>query len=131
MQMPPVDRSPNWRPQGADLYSTGASGAVPVRPVNGVTPVESTDRLGEGSSIREPDKPSDKDVANRDWTELRKKEKEEAEKAKEPPPEPIYKQLLEFIQSMWRARLRRGHGAGDQQAHPCRSACPGKPRTSR
>ncbi|BFO57237.1 MULTISPECIES: hypothetical protein [Comamonadaceae] len=103
MQMPPVDRSPLWRPQGADLYSTGASGAVPVRPVNGVTPVESTDRLGEGTSIREPDKPSDKDPSNRDWTEVKKKEKEEAEKAKEPPPEPIYKQLLEFIQSMWRA----------------------------
>lgn len=103
MQMPPVDRSPNWRPQGADLYSTGASGAVPVRPVSGVMPVESTDRLGEGVTLREPDKPSDKDLSNRDWTEVEKKAKEEAEKAKEPPPEPIYKQLLEFIQSMWRA----------------------------
>ncbi len=103
MQMPPVDRSPNWRPQGADLYSTGASGAVPVRPVQGVMPLESTDRLGEGATIREPEKPSDKDMANRDWTEVEKKAKEEAEKAKEPPPEPIYKQLLEFIQSMWRA----------------------------
>jgi hypothetical protein len=103
MQMPPVDRSPNWRPQGADLYSTGASGAVPVRPVSGVVPVESADRLGEGVTIREPDKPSDKDLSNRDWTEVEKKAKEEAEKAKEPPPEPIYKQLLEFIQSMWRA----------------------------
>ncbi len=103
MQMPPVDRSPNWRPQGADLYSTGASGAVPVRPVSGVMPVESADRLGEGVTIREPDKPSDKDLSNRDWTEVEKKAKEEAEKAKEPPPEPIYKQLLEFIQSMWRA----------------------------
>ena len=50
MQLPPVDRSPaQWRPQGADLYSTGASGAVPVRPVNAANPVESTDRLGEGS----------------------------------------------------------------------------------
>ncbi|MDT0138315.1 hypothetical protein [Acidovorax sp. PRC11] len=103
MQMPPVDRSPNWRPQGADLYSTGASGAVPVRPVSGVMPVESADRLGEGVTLREPDKPSDKDLSNRDWTEVEKKAKEEAEKAKEPPPEPIYKQLLEFIQSMWRA----------------------------
>ncbi|MDA8453633.1 hypothetical protein M4R22_02540 [Acidovorax sp. GBBC 3334] len=101
MQMPPVDRSPHWRPQGADLYSTGASGAVPVRPVNGVMPVESTDRLGEGVTIREPEKPSDADPSNRDWTEVKKKE--EAEEPKEPPPEPIYKQLLEFIQSMWRA----------------------------
>lgn len=101
MQMPPVDRSPTWRPQGADLYSTGASGAVPVRPVQPANPVESTDRLGEGAIVREPDKPSAPDAANRDWTEVKKKDT--VEEPEEPPKEPIYKQLLEFIQSMWRA----------------------------
>lgn len=101
MQMPPVDRSPTWRPPGADLYSTGASGAPPVRPVNAPLPVESMDRLGEGAIVREPDKPSAPDAANRDWTEVKKKET--VEEPPEPPPEPIYKQLLEFIQSMWRA----------------------------
>ena len=101
MQMPPVDRSPSWRPQGADLYSTGASGAPPVRPINPSNPVESMDRLGEGAIVREPDKPSAPDVANRDWTEVKKKETVEA--PPEPPKEPIYKQLLELIQSMWRA----------------------------
>jgi len=57
MQLPPVDRSPIWRPQGADLYSTGASGAVPVRPINPANPVESMDRLGEGAIVKAPDKP--------------------------------------------------------------------------
>ena len=71
MQMPPVDRSPAWRPQGADLYSTGASGAPPVRPINAPNPVESVDRLGQGAVVREPDKPSAPDATNRDWTEVK------------------------------------------------------------
>ena len=101
MQLPPVDRSPIWRPQGADLYSTGASGAVPVRPINPATPVESMDRLGEGAIAKAPDKPSAPDSPNRDWTEVKKKDTVEA--PPEPPKEPISKVLLEFIQSMWRA----------------------------
>ena len=48
-----------------------------------------------------PDKPSAPDTPNRDWTEVKKKET--VEEPPEPPKEPIYKQLLEFIQSMWRA----------------------------
>ena len=103
MQLPPVDRSPaQWRTTGADLYSTGASGAVAVRPVNAANPVESTDRLGEGASLREPTKPSAPDENNRDWT-LAEAKKEAPKEPEEPPKEPIYKQLLEFIQSMWRA----------------------------
>lgn len=102
MHIPPVDRSPTqWRPQGADLYSTGASGAVPVRPVHAPNPVESMDRLGQGAIVREPEKPSAPDKANRDWTEVQ--EKKPKEEVQEPPKEPISKQLLEFIQSMWRA----------------------------
>ena len=102
MQLPPVDRSPLWRPQGADLYSTGASGAVPVRPIHAANPVESMDRLGEGAIVTTPEKPSDPDTPNRDWT-LSEEKKEVEETPPEPPKEPIYKQLLEFIQSMWRA----------------------------
>lgn len=59
------------------------------------------DRLGEGAIVKVPDKPSAPDVGNRDWTELKKNET--VEEPPEPPKEPIYKQLLEFIQSMWRA----------------------------
>ncbi|ODS70905.1 MAG: hypothetical protein ABS38_01910 [Acidovorax sp. SCN 68-22] len=101
MQLPPVDRSTSWRPQGADLYSTGASGAVPVRPPHAPNPVESMDRLGAGAIVKTPEKPSDPDQANRDWTEVA--EKKEIEKPPEPPKEPLYKQMIEFIQSMWRA----------------------------
>jgi hypothetical protein len=102
MQLPPVDRNLNWRPPGgADLYSTGASGAVPVRPINPVNPVESTDYIGGGVVPRGPDKPSSEPAPNRDWTFVRKQET--AEEPPEPPKEPISKQLLEFLQAMWRA----------------------------
>ena len=102
MQIPPVDRSnASWRIQGADLYSTGASGAVPVRPVNAVNAVESVDKIGEGRSVRGPEKPSNADRENRDWTLA--EEVKQKEKAKEPPKEPISKLLIEHIQSMWRA----------------------------
>jgi len=74
---------------------------VPVRPINPANPVESMDRLGEGAIVKAPDKPSDPDAPNRDWTEVKKKET--VEEPPEPPKEPIYKQLLEFLQSMWRA----------------------------
>ena len=102
MQIPPLDRTQTpWRTQGADLYSTGASGAAPVRPVNAVNAPESVDKIGEGRTVREPEKPSAPDIENRDWTLAEEvKQKEEVE---EPPKEPISKQLIEFIQSMWRA----------------------------
>lgn len=104
MQLLPVDRSPQWRPQGADLYSTGASGAVPVRPINPTNPVESMDRLGQGAIVREPDKPSNEDTANRDWT-LPKTENNEVKKEEPEPPKdpPLYKLMIDFIQSVWRA----------------------------
>ncbi|MDR0213490.1 MAG: hypothetical protein LBJ15_05720 [Comamonas sp.] len=102
MQIPPLDRTQTpWRTQGADLYSTGASGATPVRPVNAVNAAESVDKIGEGRTVREPEKPSAPDTENRDWTLAEEiKQKEEVD---EPPKEPISKQLIEFIQSMWRA----------------------------
>jgi len=59
------------------------------------------DRLGAGAIVKTPEKPSDPDQANRDWTEVA--EKKEIEKPPEPPKEPLYKQMIEFIQSMWRA----------------------------
>jgi hypothetical protein len=59
------------------------------------------DRMGGGAIVKSPDKPSAPDSPNRDWTEVKKKET--VEEPPEPPKEPIYKQLLELIQSMWRA----------------------------
>lgn len=105
MQLPPVDRPTSpWRPAPAgDLYSTGAGGAVPVRPVQAANAVESTDRLGEGATLREPTRASDPDKADRDWT-LTEARKEAPEQPEEKPREPpLYQQLLDFIQSMWRA----------------------------
>lgn len=104
MSITPVDRSSVWRPSGADLYSTGASGAVPVRPINPVNAIESTDRLGEGAIVREPDKPSAPDQGNRDWTAV--EEKKQVEEVEEPPKEPIHKQLIEHFQSLWLASAR-------------------------
>lgn len=101
MPLPPVDRAPPWRPQGADLYSTGASGAVPVRPIHAANPVESMDRLGEGAIVKTPDKPSAPETPNRDWTEVKKQET--VQEPEEPPKEPLYKMLIAFVQSMWRA----------------------------
>jgi hypothetical protein len=85
------------------LYSTGASGAVPVRPIHAPNPVESNDRLGQGAIVREPDKPATTDQANRDWTLPEPAKAKEPKKTEEPPKEPLYKQLVEMIQSMWRA----------------------------
>lgn len=113
MQLPPVDRSPQWRPQGADLYSTGASGAVPVRPIHAVNPVESIDKLGEGAVVREPDRPSVSDDSNRDWT-VEETKKSAPEPAKETTAqEPLYKQLVDFIQSMWRTSVIAPDAADD------------------
>ena len=101
MSIPSIDRSPSWRPQGADLYPTGAAPAIPATRAGGGSapaPVESMDRLGEGAKLGQPDKPSSPaDTINKDWTE---RKKQEAAKEAE---EPLYKMLLEFIQSMWRA----------------------------
>lgn len=108
MQIPPLDRNPiEWaNTQGANLYSTGASGPAAVRPVHAVNAVESVDKLGEGVtvSIKNPDKPTDKSEQDLDWTakkELQEKSLKEIEEEKNK--EPLSKQLIEFIQSMWRA----------------------------
>ena len=101
MQIPPVDRTSSWQSLGADLYSTGASGAAAVRPIQAPNPVESMDRLGEGAIIKTPDKPSAPDAPNRDWTETKKQDT--VKEPEDPPKEPVYKQLLELLREMWRA----------------------------
>lgn len=117
MQIPPVERNPiQWtNTQGANLYSTGASGAVAIRPVHPVNPVESIDKLGEGVtvSIKNPEKPTDKSLNDRDWTEVQAKQIKQEEQ--EPPKEPLYKQLIEHIQSMWRASAMAVEAAQESQ----------------
>ncbi|MES2186097.1 MAG: hypothetical protein V4505_16210 [Pseudomonadota bacterium] len=101
MQLPPVERS---IPPPAAAESTPGVGALasepPVRA--GVTqPAKETrDYIAAQQGARGPDNPSSTSGGpNRDWTELQKKEKPE----QIPPPEPIYKMLMDHIQSMWRA----------------------------
>ena len=110
MQVPPLDRNPiEWaNPQGANLYSTGASGPAAVRPVHAVNAVESVDKLGEGVtvSIKNPERPTDRSVQDEAGTD--KPEAQDAKKSlkdiqDEQNKEPLSKQLIEFIQSMWRA----------------------------
>ncbi|MDH0199811.1 hypothetical protein [Comamonas aquatica] len=117
MSIPPVERTPiQWtNTQGANLYSTGASGPAAVRPVHAVNAVESADKLGEGVTvtIKSPEKPSDKSLEDRDWTEVQEKKIKEEEQ--EPPKEPIYKQLIEHIQSMWRASAMAVEAAQEAQ----------------
>lgn len=117
MQIPPVERNPiQWtNTQGANLYSTGASGPAEVRPVHAVNPVESIDKIGEGVTvtIKSPEKPTDKSLTDRDWTEVQEKKVKEEEK--EPPKEPLYKELIEHIQSMWRASAMAVEAAQEAQ----------------
>ena len=100
MQISPVDRTSSWQTQGADLYSTGASGAVPVRPINPATPVESMDRLGEGAIVKTPDRPSAPVTPNRDWTEA---PKQQSVKAPDEPVKPkAVEQFVGLMREMWR-----------------------------
>lgn len=105
MQIPPVDRNPiQWNSQGANLYSTGASGPAPIRPVNQVNATESTDKIGEGAQNKGPEKPTDKDERNLDWTQRVEKQAEVQKAAEEEEQkEPLTKMLIEHIQSLWRA----------------------------
>lgn len=100
MQLPPVDRSLS-PPSAAE--STPGVGAVVSAPAvrAGVTKPaqDKRDYIGAQQGAQGPDSPStSRDSTNRDWTTVKKEKPEQV-----PPPEPIYKMLMEHIQSMWRA----------------------------
>ncbi len=102
MQLPPVDRSLSMMPSTDTGSGSGAIAPEPVRP--GVTQprTDTRDYLGKPQGARGPDSPSSApETPNRDWTEVRKQESAKA--PEEPPKEPIYKMLMEQIQSIWRA----------------------------
>lgn len=104
MPLPPIDRtsSVQWRPLSTDLLGSGASGAVPVRPINAVNPVESADALGGGAIVRLSPQAQASEEVPRDWTLA--ETRSEAPEAPEPPPDPpLYQQLIDLVQSMWRA----------------------------
>jgi len=112
MQLPSVDRQPNARPAGADLVSPNGGKVIPVSPVNPATAASSpsvVNKISEAAvqvnsattfkTVPDPAKRPEDATSPKDWTIQRP----EPEKVEFPPPEPISKLLLEFIQSMWRA----------------------------
>ncbi|WP_295852806.1 hypothetical protein [uncultured Xylophilus sp.] len=100
MQLPPIDRSLAIAPT-AETVANASGAAEPVRP--GVTQrQDGRDWVGATQGLRGPDSPSAAPATpNRDWTEVRPTET--AKPPEEPPKEPIYKMLMEQIQSIWRA----------------------------
>lgn len=116
MHLPAIDRSASLQPTGADLASSLPASVVPVAPVNpGVSVVSpsviySISELGQAQADKaaealysgtvDPAQPGSQNAAvERDWTIRRP----EPQKVEDPPPVPISKLLLEFLQSVWRA----------------------------
>lgn len=118
MQLPSIDRTPNLRPAGADLASSGANRVIPVPPVNpsvsaypSLQPVPSVVDLvnpalktNEGepvhTSVSDPGRRgSEAATSPKDWTIHRPA----AEKVEDPPLKPIYQMLIEHIKSIWAA----------------------------
>ena len=113
MQLPSVDRQPGLRPSGADLASPNGQKVIPVPPVNPAASARApgvVNKIGDSAaqssankvynSVSDPaQRGSEAATGSKDWTIQRP----EPEKVEIPPPEPISKMLLEFLQSMWRA----------------------------
>jgi len=126
MQLPSIDRTPNMRPAGADLASSGANRVIPVAPVNPSVHVSPTSNAqgipvspgspsvinlinpalkpNEGepvhTSVSDPSRRgSEAATAQKDWTIHRP----EAAKVENPPPKPLYQMLMDHIKQMWTA----------------------------
>lgn len=117
MQLPNIDRTPNLRPAGADMVSSGGSKVIPLAPVNPSQTASAVVTLSAESqanaikaaeavhlSVTDPvQHGSDAATGNKDWT-VRKPET--IKPTDEPPKEPISRMLIELIQSMWIASAR-------------------------
>ena len=113
MQLPSVDRQPGLRLSGVDLASpSNGQKVIPVPPVNAptsasspgvVNKIDSAVRSSANkvyTSVSDPaQRGSEAATSPKDWTIQRP----EPVKTENPPPEPISKMLLAFLQSMWRA----------------------------
>jgi len=119
MQIPPADLTP-YRPPApaAGVAASGAAGNGEPAVRAGVTQADATkgqDFVGAPQGARSPDNSpsSSTETPNRDWTTVR--QKETAKEPEEPPKEPISKQLIEHIQSLWRASALMVDIAEEQQ----------------
>ena len=126
MQLPTIDRTPNARPAGVDLASSGASRVIPVAPVNPavhaspkletaspsavaqpgvidmVNPALKNTNETERVHVAQPDPVSSnsmKDAVPKDWTIHRPKQQE----VEAPPPKPISQILMDHLKTMWTA----------------------------
>ena len=114
MQLPSVDRQAVLAPTGADLALPGAGRVVPVAPVNPVQPSiapsvvnQISDAAGGAatevltySKVSDPVTMAPESASSpRDWTI----QHAAPEKVELPPPVPMSKQLLDFLQAVWRA----------------------------
>ncbi len=117
MQLPPIDRIPSLRPVAAESASLTTGRVVPVAPVN--LPVQATaseepvpsvinligqadkPNTGEGvyRSVADPVRKDAAELVSADWTIKRPA----PEKVEDPPPEPIYKILMDHVKSLWSA----------------------------
>ena len=118
MQLPSIDRTPNVRPAGTDLASSGANRVIPVAPVNPavhVSPaleaapsvinmVKPALKASEGepvyTSVSDPGRRgSEAATAPKDWTIHRPV----VEKVEDPPRKPMSQILMDHIKSLWTA----------------------------
>ena len=117
MQLPSIDRIPNVRPLAAETASLATGRVLPVAPVNPpVQAVASEDpspsvinmigqadkpNSGEGvySSVADPVRKDAAAQASADWTVKRPA----PEKLEDPPPEPMYKVLMDHVKLLWSA----------------------------
>jgi len=108
MQVNPVDRTPNWRPTGADVGSTGVPRQIterhaPAAPAGNNAGVVVSPAVAAGVESTKkgaPDEPTPVvEISNYDWTI----KKPVVENPEVPPRKPLYLQLIEHLQAMWRA----------------------------
>ncbi len=112
MQLPSVDRQPGTRPAGTDLAPVNGPKVIPLLPVNPGLPAHAlgvVNNISDSaalaranpvySSAGDPAQRGSQATSPKDWTIQRPA----PEKVETPPPEPISRLLLEFLQSMWRA----------------------------
>lgn len=130
MQLPPVDRQASAS-TGAEAALAAVGRVVPVAPVNppATTQPEAppgvVNRIGGGAAAdsvasatyrnlaESQQRPAEQATAPQDWTIQRAKD----EKKEEPPPEPISKVLLDFLQAVWRASASAVEIAQIQNQH--------------
>ena len=120
MQLPTIDRTPNVRPAGVDLASSGASKVIPVAPVNPAVhaspKLEAVQQPGvidavnpalkspeaDRVHVARPDPVEQKSMADavpKDWTIHHAP----VQKVENPPPKPISQILMDHLKTMWTA----------------------------